>query len=57
MSQGAAAVILALEPAASGSKPRRPEGATKKDDRTVIPAFKVNPSNAKALPQAPDPRN
>jgi hypothetical protein len=43
MPQGAA-VILAMEPAASGSMPRRPELGAQKDTPTVIPAFKVTPS-------------
>jgi hypothetical protein len=33
------AVILALEPVASGSTPRRPELGAQKDNLTVIPAF------------------
>ena len=39
-----AAVILALEPAASGSMPRRLELGAQRDTPTVIPAFKVTPS-------------
>ena len=42
--QGAAAVILALDPAVVGSAPRRPEASLKNDDQPVFPAFQVSPA-------------
>lgn len=44
MPQGAAVVILALEPAAPGSKPKPPEAGPKNDNQPVIPAFQVSPA-------------
>jgi hypothetical protein len=41
----AAAVVLALEPAAGGSSPRRPELGAQQENPTVIPAFQVTPAH------------